>query len=118
MHDRRQGDRSGYSNTVKLHQDADLLDHFGIYDVWMQFLYAISHNLTLEEQKNYMLYERPVENAHYRDELNFELSRMIFDEKEEFIRRFSGRFATEIDGQIYDLDRILAEYKEKEGTIK
>lgn len=116
VHDQRQGDRSGYSNMIKLHQDADLLDHFGIYDAWMQFLYAISHGLTLEEQKNYMLNERSVENAHYRDELNFELSRMIFDEKEDFMRRISERFAVETEGRIFDLDRILAEYRSKEGA--
>lgn len=115
VHDIRQGDRSALSDWVKLHQDADHLDHFGTYDIWMNFLYAVPHSLTLEEQKNYMQNERPLENERYRNELNYELSRIIFDEKAEFLRRFTERFVVETEGRFYDLDRILLEFKGEEG---
>lgn len=115
VHDERNGDRSQFSSSVKLHQDADHLDHFGTYDIWMNFLYAVPHDQTLEQHVNYLQNERPLEDKRYRSELNYELSRLIFDEKAEFLRRFTERFAVESEGRFYDLDRILLEFKGKEG---
>lgn len=116
VHDIRHGDRSDLPVSAKLHQDADHLDHFGTYDVWMNFLYAVPHGLTLPEQLKYMQNERPGEDERYRAELNFALSRSIYDEKAEFLRDFTERFAVEADGRFYNLNKILENCK-SEGTL-
>lgn len=114
VHDARHGDRSRLPVWVKLHQDADHLDHFGTYDVWMNFLYAVPHELTLADAIKYLRNERPGEDARYRAELNFELSRRIYDEKAEFLRGFTERFAVEADGGFFALDQILNDRRSEE----
>jgi len=114
VHDKRWDDKSGFSNALKILQDADLLDHFGTYDVLMNFLYMVSHGCTLAEQIDYMLNLRPIDAEHFRSGLNFELSRIIFDEKERFMKAFCERFAIEASGEILDYDALLKEYRQKE----
>ncbi|MEA4832678.1 MAG: HD domain-containing protein [Oscillospiraceae bacterium] len=59
VHDDRSSNRRFFSDYIKLHQDADYLDHFGTYDIWMNFLYAVPHNETINDVSNYLLTERP-----------------------------------------------------------
>jgi len=102
VHDDRYSGRDNFSAYIKLHQDADHLDHFGTFDVWMSFIYAVPHNQTINDVKDWLLKVRPAENEKYRNELNFELSRQIFDEKMEFLNYFSNRFGVEIAGGIWN----------------
>lgn len=111
VHDDRYSDRSLFSDWVKLHQDADHLDHFGTYDIWMIFLYSLPHDRTILDELKYMLNERPLDFPKHRSELNFELSRIIYDEKIEFLKQFTERFAVESSGGVWDIDRILADYR-------
>jgi uncharacterized protein len=92
---------------MKIHQDADLLDHFGTFEIWMSFIYAVSHGQTLNDVKDWLINVRPLENEKYRDELNFEISRKIFDEKMEFAKKFSDRFGVENMGKIWDEKRFI-----------
>jgi len=106
VHDDRPPGHERYSSYIKLHQDADHLDHFGTYDIMMCFLYAASRGESIIDTRNWLSHGRPRENERYRAELNFELSRKIFDEKTEFLRYFTDRFAVESAGGIWNEERL------------
>lgn len=114
VHDQRWGDRASFTNAIKLHQDADLLDHYGTYEVLMSFLYMTAHGITLSEEVDFLKNKRPAESEYYRGLLNFELSRAFFDEKVKFMDDFTERFSIECEGELYDFERILSEYRQKE----
>lgn len=107
LHDDRSEAHDGYSHYIKLHQDADHLDHFGSYDVWMNFAYGAVYDQTLEQLMEFMEKKRPSEDERYLRELNFPLSREIYREKADFLRQFSERFRAECSGEICNLDKIL-----------
>ncbi|MCL2344029.1 MAG: hypothetical protein FWC62_09075 [Firmicutes bacterium] len=108
VHDDRQPEKP-LPDCVKIHQDADLLDHFGTFDIWSTFLYGVSHSETITDTANIYRNVRPTEYEEYRNQLNFEVSKKIYDEKYEFMRRFGDRFAAESDGEIWGLESILIE---------
>lgn len=107
VHDDRNAN-DNFSIYTKIHQDADLLDHFGTYEIWAHFLYCIAHDLPLDESAKYLEVERPLEGEQHFSLINFEISRKIFSEKSEFIKSFATRFCTEINGEVFNLDDILA----------
>ncbi len=96
---------------TKLLQDADYLDHFGTYDIWMYFLYAGAHDETIGDTLAYMRGERAEEREYHRSGMNFELSKRIYDEKTDFFMQFCDRFAVEIDGEIWNWDQLRETYK-------
>lgn len=106
VHDDRRPD-SGHSNLIKLHQDADLLDHFGLYDIWRSFIYALPHDQSLPETLTYMRDVRPTLNDRYRGEMNFELSRRIYDDRMAAYDRFVERFDAECRGEIWNEADLL-----------
>ena len=91
---------------AKLHQDADHLDHFGTFDIWATFLHSVSHGETINDASDWLRRGRPRENETYRAELNFEISRKIFDEKTEFLRYFTDRFYVESSGGIWNEEQF------------
>lgn len=101
VHDDRNAD-AGYGRLIRLHQDADHLDHFGVMDVWRCFIYALPHDQTMGDVLGYMANTRPAQNAQYRQQLHFEISRKIFDEKMGFLKAFTERFQVEGLGGIWD----------------
>lgn len=108
VHDDRFSPRELFSDCIKLQQDADLLDHFGTFDIWSIVLYSIHINQTINETRDYMIGdERQKENEYYRNQLNFEVSRKIYDEKIEFLTDFTKRFDVELNGGIWNEDKIL-----------
>jgi len=106
VHDDRSSGRVNFSPYVRLHQDADHLDHFGTYDILMCFLYAASRGESIIDTRDWLQNGRPRENERYRAELNFELSRKIFDEKTAFLNYFTERFCVESAGGIWDEERF------------
>lgn len=86
---------------VKIVQDADILDHFGTQEIWLNFMHQAYDESGPEESVAYWASE---DYANYlaksRFELNYERSRKIFDEKEVFRRQFAERFALESLGGI------------------
>lgn len=107
VHDDRHSDRSLFPDYVKLHQDADHLDHFGTFDIWIRFFYAAHHDETINEVVDWFKSTYIDEIDKYREELNFEISKKIYDEKSEFVRNFSNRMSIECDGGIWDEIDIL-----------
>jgi len=107
VHDDRNIERNKYSPYIKLHQDADHLDHFGTFDIWMSFIYAVPHNQTIGDVRDWLTNVRPTENEQYRNELNFDISRKIFDEKMEFLKYFTDRFDVESTGGIWNMEQFI-----------
>jgi hypothetical protein len=107
VHDDRKTEHKTYSNAVRIHQDADHLDHFGTFDIWRCVAYTIGHNETVNEALYHLQNKWPADNARWRTELHFDLSRKIFDEKTEFFKSFIERFAVEGKGGIWREDTLL-----------
>jgi hypothetical protein len=80
----------------------------------MNFLYAVPHDRTINETKDYMAEARPSDIIRYRNELNYEISRLIYDDKAEFLKEFTDRFSMELSGQIWNLDEIVKRYRTEE----
>lgn len=107
VHDDRNPASNMYSDYIKLHQDADHLDHFGTFDVWAEFLYAAAHGQTINDTIDWFQNVRPIEDIKYRSEINFELSKKIFDEKSSFVKMFGNRLAIEGTGGIWRNSELL-----------
>lgn len=99
VHDDRTRNPS-FSCWVKLHQDADHLDHFGAYDVWMCILECGADSLTLPQAAQKLMARNFEELPPKREELNYELSRRLFDERVAFSQAFAARFESESRGEI------------------
>ena len=83
-------------------QDADMIDHFGTQEVWLNFYYGSYHRKGPEHSIVYWEsdeWKRLLEDM--RDLLNFDLSKKIFDERVEFQAEFLARFKVEVEGGIY-----------------
>jgi uncharacterized protein len=107
VHDDRNAKGGGYSNTIRLHQDADLLDHYGTFDIWRLVTYTAGHNETINDALRYLQNKWPDDMAKWRDELNFDLSKKIFDDKSIFVQSFIERFAVEVSGGIWNEEALL-----------
>jgi len=104
--DRRPLDKNS-SNALKLHQDADHLDHFGTMDIWRFITFTTGHNQTINEGISYLLNNWPNDTVRWRSELHFDLSKKIFDEKTAYVRSFIERFAVENEGAIWKEDYLI-----------
>ncbi len=93
VHDDR-SHRVTYDVPTMLVQDADLLDHFGSYDVIMATLQCNYEDKPVAEVVRW-LYDRRKAVPQYSRELNFEISREIFLEKIEFMTMFADRMKSE-----------------------
>jgi len=84
----------------RIHQDADILDHFGAQSVWLAFHWNTVHEETPDQSVEFYNGE---ENQKWitwaRASLNFDNSREIFDKRLAFERSFFDRFNSEINGK-------------------
>ena len=101
QHNKRLNSRED-STALRIHQDADILDHFGTQSqsVWLKFLWSSVHEETPEQA---LQFYNGQENQEWitgaRSVLNFDISRQIFDKRLNFERRFFDLFAHEnMDG--------------------
>lgn len=88
-----------YSHRLLLLQDADLLDHFGTYDVWFAFCYAAEKEMSLEEMVQWLLQERGGKRQAYFDLLNFPLSQSIYLERFDYVQQFALRMQRELHAE-------------------
>ena len=95
VHDRR---HVGSNDPVwlKIQQDADLIDHFGTYDIMVTCSYAMLHGQTAEQLAHYLRFERAKEYVGERSELHFEVTRRMFDEKAAYVADFARRLEEEV----------------------
>lgn len=97
--DRRAGQEA--SVWVQLHQDADLLDHFGTQEAWMECLYAVPHGRTMDGVADWLLGGRLGEDGKHRGKLHFPFSRKLYDEKSAFVQAFAARLRAEGAGELF-----------------
>jgi len=91
-----------YNNYEMLLQDADLLDHFGTMELWMNFYYYATEDESVEASIDFYRTEFKEMSVKNRSLLNFEISEKIFDEKLEFVNAFVERMEIESKGEIVD----------------
>lgn len=98
VHDSRE--LAGLPMAAQILQDADLLDHFGTFEVWNTVQYALKEELSMTEAAGLMTDKYRDEREQHRNLLHFELSRKIYDEKREYVRQFASRMLLEGSGQV------------------
>lgn len=104
VHDSRVNEN--LSVEAKILQDADLLDHFGCFEIWSAFLYAQKEQLSMKE------IARLMKDSYYRDFeseralLHFEISKQVYDEKRRYIWGFITRLEEESLGNIVEFDLL------------
>ncbi len=92
---------------IRVIQDADLLDHMGTMEVWLKFFDFSSRGDGPEGVLEYWKsedYQR--KTVQWRNRLNFEESKKIFDERMEFLKRFIRRMERENNGEIFGLEEM------------
>ncbi len=100
-HPRRTPDTREPNLALALVQDADILDHHGTQEIWLEFL----HRGRADENQKTMLaiFERNEKSGMYEEKrrlLNLDSARRIYDERVEFVRGFYGRFSIESEGGV------------------
>ena len=97
-HDDRKPDSDKHDLSVRLLQDADLLDHFGTSEIWMCFSYYAAHDRGVNDALDFYRNDYKKSAARQRKLLNFDVSRRIFEEKYRFQRDFIKRLKIEAEG--------------------
>lgn len=116
-HDTRYPDNVHMSDKVKLLQDADLLDHFGIFDIWYIFAQASQQKLPIPELFEWFAQTRPAKNERYFYDCNFALSRRIMLEKSGFVEEFGKRYLAEGSGEIWNKESIIEAWKREDREM-
>jgi uncharacterized protein len=101
LHCERCPQSNDYTAWVKLLQDADLIDHFGTFTIWMDFLHSSFEEKSIEQTFTYDEAEWEKHCQKYRNLLNYDVSKSIIDDKINFINEFYARFRVEGRGGIY-----------------
>lgn len=96
VHDSRT--KSDLSMDEKIHQDADLLDHFGTFEVWNYFQYALKEKMSMTEAAYLLLDDSKFSTT--EDIIHFEISQKIYDEKRSYLKSFAERMLKESNGII------------------
>lgn len=92
---------NNYSEYIKIVQDADILDHFGSIEIWMNFQYNSYKDKSLHDSLDFYKNQFDEQAKNYRQSLNYEVSRRIFQEKTDFVHSFVKRMEIEANGGFY-----------------
>lgn len=81
------------SESVKLIQDADLVDHVGFIDVWMSFYWSVSHGESIHDHLAWFKGDDGKRFREYmRTHLNFDVSREILEDRIQSSDQFFSDF--------------------------
>lgn len=92
---------------IKIVQDADILDHMGTMEVWLNFAYQAYNEKSVDasiefynnqEYKGYL--------KQHRSKLNYDVSKKIFDDRAHFMHEFIERLSIEGKGGIFNKDLL------------
>ena len=97
----------------KLIQDADLLDHIGTYNIWMDIQYFAHREMGVNEAAAFLKEKAENDTAFHRTQLNFEVSKRIYDDRIGFYLEYARRFLVESQGEIYREENVLCAAKPK-----
>jgi len=98
--------QKNYHDYIKILQDADTLDHMGVVEIWLNFLFQAYRGGTLTDCLQFYEQEFHVLAEKMRSGLNFAVSVQIFDEKKQFVDSFIKRMHVEAAGGIWQLHQI------------
>jgi len=90
-----------YPDYVKIIQDADVLDHCGTIEIWLNFNYYAHEGKGIGESLDFYKNDFKLHVAKMRELLNYEVSKRIFDDKTDFVLSFADRLSIEAAGGIY-----------------
>ena len=96
IHDMR--DAEGLTTEEKLLQDADLLDHFGVFEIWNTFQFALKESMSMSQTASLIL-ENLKKDRRHMTQLHFEASRKILSEKLDYVQKFAERMTVEANGE-------------------
>lgn len=98
LHDDR--GHTEYDIWTKLLQDADILDHYGSMEIWLNYNWAAYNDRDIPSTIKFYRDGEYAEQARtHRALLNFEVSRKIFDEKVAFVYSVIDRLVLEASGR-------------------
>ena len=106
IHDTRDHSKN-YLDIIKIHQDADHLDHFGTLDIWRSVAYAIGNKRTIKDALEFFKNTRPAEAKRWRSELHYDISKRIFDDREKYMQSFINRLEIEATGGIWNEETVI-----------
>lgn len=86
---------------VKLVQDADILDHFGSQEIWLNFNRAARSGGGLGESLRFYDEQYAANVLKARKLLNYREAIEFFDKKDEFVQEFVERFRLEATGGLF-----------------
>jgi uncharacterized protein len=91
---------NNYSDYIKIVQDADILDHFGAIEIWMNFQHYAYTDEPMHNSVEFYSSEFDSIVHKSRELLNYDVSRKIFDDKISFVNSFVDRFKKESEGEL------------------
>lgn len=97
IHDSRRS--ADLQTDVKIHQDADLLDHFGTFEVWNYFQYALKEQMSMTEAAYLLLDDSKFSSS--ENVFHFEISEKVYQERRSYVKAFADRLLKESKGEIY-----------------
>ncbi len=90
-----------WTKHIRIVQDADMLDHMGTMEIWLNFIYqaydekSVDASIEFYDDEKYECY---IEDC--RRKLNYDISKKIFDDRVEFVHEFIQRLSIEGKGGI------------------
>jgi uncharacterized protein len=88
-----------YSEYIKIVQDADILDHLGTIEIWMNFQYYAHKDEPMQNSVEFYSNEFKTHVENCRKLLNYDVSHKIFEDKVSFVYSFIDRFKKEAEGE-------------------
>lgn len=94
---------NNYPMWVKIVQDADILEHQGTTEVWLNFIHSLYEERSQDRAIEWWLKDEESLAGRIKqgEKLNFSFSRKIWDEKIKFVDGFIKRLEAESEGEIY-----------------
>ena len=94
----------------RLLQDADLVDHIGTYNIWMDIQYYAHKGGGVAAEAEFLRENAETYAQHHRAQLNFPVSVAIYDDRIGFDLEYARRFQAEARGEVYRAEDVLAGY--------
>ena len=101
------GNSQNWVKEIRIVQDADMLDHMGTMEVWLNFVYqafdgkSVNASMDFYNDKTFRDYLKDC-----RSKLNYDISKKIFDDRANFIHEFIKRLNIEGEGKIFNKDLL------------
>lgn len=99
-HNAYKADKSGFTDNLKLVQDADIIDHQGAVFIWISMHMAAEKDLSVENCiEMFREYDKPDNILRNGGLLNFDLSKKIINARYEYERGFFKKLCEEQKGK-------------------